>query len=146
MLKRQEAALFVIVGNTPGGDFAVPAASARVAAQVVRYLTEYCPHTQARWQVNPHAPPGPVAVFGCARAPTDEHLLDQETHAFLLAVGDPLPPTWIALCGHQVAGAEFDALDPGMGRPCRECHARWAALHRQGTGLPARVPGQYMHP
>jgi hypothetical protein len=81
-----------------------------------------------------------VAVFGCARAPTDEHLPDQETHAFLLAAGNQLPLAWIALCGHQVAGAEFAALDPGMGRPCRECHARWAASHRQGTCLPFVFP------
>lgn len=146
MRNRQKPALFVIVGSTPGGDFAVPAASARVAAQVVRHLTEYCPHTQASWQVNPHAPPGQVVVFGWARASTDEHLLDQDAHAFPLAAGDPLPPVWIALCGHQVAGAEFDALDPGMGRPCRECHQRWAAPHRQGTGLARRAPGQHMHP
>jgi hypothetical protein len=79
MLKRQGASLFVIVGNTLGVDFAVPAAS--------------------------------------ARAPTDEHLFDQETHAFLLAVGDQL-----------------------------QCHVRWAALHRQGTGLLIRVPGQHIHP
>jgi hypothetical protein len=119
MLNSPQPALFVIVGTTPGGDFAVPAASARVVAQVVRHLTEYCPHTQTSWQVNPHAPPGPVAVFGGARSSIDARLRDQDAHVFLLAVGDPLPPVWIALCGHQVAGAEFDALDPGLGRPAQ---------------------------
>lgn len=79
----------------------------------------YCPHTQTSWQVNPHAPPGPVAVFGGARSSIDAHLRDQDAHVFLLAVGDPLPPVWITLCGHQIAGAEFDALDPGLGRPAQ---------------------------
>jgi hypothetical protein len=71
MLSREAPTLFVVVEDTPSGELAVPAASARVAAQAARHLTEYCPHTQATWQVNPHAGPGPVVVFGCARPPAD---------------------------------------------------------------------------
>ncbi|MGH3962979.1 MAG: hypothetical protein ACRDRY_06950 [Pseudonocardiaceae bacterium] len=146
MFKGQEPALFVIVGHTPGGDFAVPAASARVAAQVVRHLTEYCPHTRASWQVNPHARSGPVVVLGGARASNDEQRLDQDAHAFPLDAGDPLPSVWIALCGHRVAGMEFDALDPGTGRSCRDCHQRQTNPHHQRDVLPVRSPGQHMHP
>lgn len=148
MRNRQEPALFVIVGSTLGDDFIVPAPSARVAAQVVRHLTEYCPDTQAIWQVNPYAPPGPVVVVGGARALTDRHRCDQEAHAFLLAAGDPVPPVWIALCGHYITAAEFEALDPGMGRPCRNCYQRrhTDGFHRQSTGLPLRAPGRHLHP
>lgn len=102
---REEPARFVIVGGTPGSEFAVPADSARVAAQAARHLTEYCPHTQATWQVNPHAEPGQVMVFGCARPPASTHLLDQDAHAFLLAPGEALPPVWVALCCHWIGQA-----------------------------------------
>ncbi|MGH3899178.1 MAG: hypothetical protein ACRDTA_13245 [Pseudonocardiaceae bacterium] len=115
MLNRDAPAAFVIVGHTPGGELAVPAASARVAAQAARHLTEYCPHTQATWQVNPHAGPGSAVVFGCARSPAGERLLDQDAHAFLLTPGESPPPMWIALCGHHIADLIFEALDRGMG-------------------------------
>jgi hypothetical protein len=55
MLSCEEPALFVILEHTPGGELAVPAVSAHVAAQVARHLTEYCSHIRASWQVNPHA-------------------------------------------------------------------------------------------
>lgn len=146
MLTREESALFVIVGHTPGGELAVPAASARAAAQVARHLTEYCPDTRATWQANPHAQSGPVVVFGSARSVAGEHLLDQDAHVFLLAPGEALPPVWVALCGHRIGHAEFDALDQGMGRPCRDCQQRWAAAHRQRAGLPVRSLGEHLHP
>ncbi len=146
MLNREEPAPFVIVGHTPGGELAVPAASARAAAQAARHLTEHCPRTQATWQANPQAGPGPVMVFGCALPPAGEHLLDQDVHAFPLAPGEPLPPVWVALCGHQIGGAEFEALDQGVGQPCPGCHQRWATAHQQHTCLPVRSPGEHMHP
>jgi hypothetical protein len=146
MLDGQKPALFVIVGHTPEGDFTVPIVSARAAAQVVRHLTEYCPQTRATWQVHPHAVPSPVVVFGCARPSVGEYLPDQDAHAFLLAAGDPLPSVWVALCGRQVAGARFEALDRGMGRPCQDCHQRRTTAQHQHAGLPVRVPGQHLHP
>ncbi|MGH3934560.1 MAG: hypothetical protein ACRDS1_06215 [Pseudonocardiaceae bacterium] len=146
MLTRAEPALFIIVGHTPGGALAVPATSARAAAQAARHLTTYCPHTQATWQVNPHAGPGQAVVFGRAHPPAGEHLLDHDAHAFLLVPGEPLPPIWVALCGHQIVDVEFEALDPGMGRPCPGCHQRWAAAHDQHTALPVRSPGAHMQP
>ncbi|MDQ3760453.1 MAG: hypothetical protein M3460_01730 [Actinomycetota bacterium] len=68
------------------------------------------------------------------------------TLSFPLTPGDPLPPVWVALCGHRIGCAEFEALDPGTGKPCRDCHQRWAAPHQQHTSLPVRSPGQHMHP
>ena len=50
----------------------------------VRHLTGYCLCTQASGQVNPHAPLGPVVLFGWARASTGD-LLDQDAHEFPLA-------------------------------------------------------------
>ncbi len=146
MLNHEQPAPFVIIGDTPGGALTIPTTSARVAAQAARQLTEHCPHTQATWHANPHAGPGPVAVFGCARPPTGEHPPNQDTHAFLLTPGEALPPVWVALCGHQIGGADFEALDPGLGRPCPGCHQRWATAHHQHTGLPVRAPGTHLHP
>lgn len=146
MPNREESALFVIVVDTPGGILAVPAGSARVAAQVARPLSECCPHIGAIWGVNPQAPAGPVVVFGCARSPAGELLPDSDAHAFLLAAGDPLPPVWVAVCGHHIKDVEFEVLDPGMARPCRDCQQRRAAPHPQHTGLPVRSPGAHLHP
>ncbi len=115
MRNREQPAPFVVVGDTPGGALAIPTTSARAAAQTARHLTEYCLHTRATWQVSPHARPGPVVVFGCARSPAGEQLLDQDAHAFLLSPGEALPPMWIALCGHQIGHTESEALDQGMG-------------------------------
>lgn len=146
MLNYEEPARFVIVGNALDGELAVPAASARAAAQAARHLTEYCPQTRATWQVNPDGGPGRVVVFGCARSPGGEHLLDQDEHAFLLAPGEALPPVWMALCGHRIGNTEFEAVDQGTGRPCRSCHQRWTTVHDQYTGLPVRSPGKHLHP
>jgi hypothetical protein len=138
-----ERAPFVIVGDMPGGDFAVPVGSARAAERATRYLTEYCPHTRASWQLSPHAGPGPVVVvFGCARPPTGKHLLDQHAHVFLLAGGDSLPPVWVAWRGHEIRNTQLDVLDAGMDSPCPGCHQHWATAHHQDTGLPVRSPGQ----
>ncbi|MGH3936832.1 MAG: hypothetical protein ACRDS1_17925 [Pseudonocardiaceae bacterium] len=135
----------MIVVDTPGGDLAVPAGSARMAAQAARHLNECSPHVAAIWGVNPHAPAGPVEVLGCARPPAGEPLPDPDAHAFLLAAGDPLPPVWIAVCGHHIKDVEFEILDPGMGRPCQDCQQRRTAHHLQRTGLPVRSPGAHMH-
>lgn len=139
-------ALFVIVGQTPDGDLAIPAGSARVAAQVARHLTEHCPHTQASWQVSPHAGAEPVVVWGRARSPAGGYLFDPQAHAFLLAAGDVPPPVWVAVCGHEIADAEFDVLDAGTGRPCPDCARRWTSACRHDTDLPVRSPGQHLHP
>ncbi len=144
-----ERARFVIVGDAPGGDFAVPVGSARVAAQAARHLTEYCPDIRASWQIIPQAGPELVVVFGCARSPAGEHLLDQEVHVFLLAAGQALPRVWVAWCGHEIGDPQLDVLDAGMGHPCPGCHQRWAAAHHQDTGLPGPPvcsPGQHRHP
>jgi hypothetical protein len=87
MLTCEALALFVSVGDIPGGELVVPVASARAAAQAARHLTEYCPHTQATWRVNPHSRTSQVVVLGCARPQAGEDLLDQDAHAFLLAAG-----------------------------------------------------------
>ncbi|HKR48214.1 MAG TPA: hypothetical protein VJT72_01320 [Pseudonocardiaceae bacterium] len=142
----ENPAPFVIIGHSPGGELTVSVTSARAAAQVVRYLTECCPHTRAAWQVSPHAGPGRVVVFGCARPPIGEHLLNQDAHAFLLPAGEALPPVWVALCGDRIGPAEFEVLDRGMGEPCPDCHQRWTAAHHQHTALPLRSPGEHMHP
>lgn len=141
-----ERAPFVIAGNTPDGDLAVPVGSARAAAQAARHLTGHCPHTQASWQINPQARPSPVVVVGCARPPAGEHLLDQHARVFLLAAGDPLAPVWIAWCGHEIGDTQLEVLDVGMGHPCPGCHQHWATAHHQDTGLPVRSPGQHLHP
>lgn len=121
---------FVILAGHVGGEFAVPAASARAAQQAARHLVECHPHIRATWQVGPQVA-AVVVVFGCARPPAGEHLLDQHVHAYPLAPGEPLPPVWVALCGHQTEDTRFEALDHGMGRPCQGCHQRWAAHHQQ---------------
>lgn len=59
-------------------------------------------------------------------------------HAFLLTPGCSLPLVWVALCGHPVEGAAFEALDPGMGLPCQGCRQRWEARHYQHTDLADR--------
>ncbi|MGQ0718654.1 MAG: hypothetical protein ACT4NP_15355 [Pseudonocardiales bacterium] len=117
-----------------------------MAAQAARHLNECSPHVGAIWRVNPHAPAGSVEVFGCAWSPAGEPLPDPDAHAFLLAAGDPLPPVWIAVCGHHIEDVEFEILDPGMGRPCRNCQQRRTAHHPQHTSLPVRSPGTHMHP
>jgi hypothetical protein len=146
MPNREAPALFVIIGDTPGGALTVPTTSARAAAQVARHLTQHCPHTRATWHVSPYAGPGPVMVLGCARPPTGEHLLNQDAHAFPLFPGQALPLMWVALCGYQIEHAEFDALDPDTARPCQDCHQRWTTPHHQHASLPLRLPGQHMHP
>ncbi|MGH4007522.1 MAG: hypothetical protein ACRDTH_05035 [Pseudonocardiaceae bacterium] len=146
MPNREAPTPFVIVGATPGGALAIPVSSARAAAQAARHLTHYCPHTRATWQVNPQAGPGPVAVFGRARPRTDEHLPDQDTHAFLLVPGDPLPSVWVTMCGHLIGNLEFEVLDQGMGQPCRDCHQRWTTPHHRHPSLPVRSPGEHLHP
>lgn len=147
MLNCEEPTLFVIVGDTPSGTLAVPTTSARAAAQAARHLTEHCPHTHATWQVSSHIGPCPVMVFGCVRPPIGKDLLDQDAHAFPLSPGEALPSVWVALCGHQIRHAEFEALDQDMvGRPCRDCHQWWATPHHQHTGLPVRSPGEHLHP
>lgn len=111
MLSGEEPALFVTVGRAPDGELALPATSARAAAQVARPLTEYYPHTRAGWQVNPHSRYGSVVVSGGGQHLTGKHPLDQDAHAFLLAPGKALPPVWVALCGQRIGHAEFDTLD-----------------------------------
>lgn len=125
---------FVILADTFDGHLAVPAASARAAQTAARQLAEWYPRVRATWQVSSQPAPGLVAVFGCVRLSAGEHLLDQHVHAYLLAPGDPLPQVWIALCGHRIDGAEFDAVDHGAGRPCPGCHQRWTALEHQPPG------------
>ncbi len=66
--------------------------------------------------------------------------------ARLLAAGDSLPPVWIAVCGHHIKDVEFEVLDLGLGRPCRDCQQRRAAPHPQRTVLPVRSPGPHLHP
>ncbi len=146
MIHREQLAPFVIVGHTPGGALTIPTTSARTAAQAARHLTEHCPHTQATWQANLDAGPGPVTVLGRARPPTRQYPPHQDTHAFLLVPGEALPPIWVALCGHRIRHPEFEALDQGMGSPCPGCHQRWAGAHQQHTGLPLRSPGTHLHP
>jgi hypothetical protein len=146
MPHREESALFVMVVDTPGGDLAVPAGSGRVAAQAARHLSECCPHNGATWRVNPHPPTGPVVVFGRARPPAGEPLPDSNAHAFPLAAGNPLPPVWIAVCGHRIKDVESEVLDPGMARRCRDCQQRQADPHPPHTGLAVRLPGAHMHP
>ncbi len=87
-----------------------------------------------------------MVVFGCARPPAGEYPGGQGTHAFLLTPGEVLPLVWVALCGHQIGHAEFEALEQGMGQPCQGCHQRWAASHQQHSGLPVRSPGEHLHP
>ncbi|MGQ0719317.1 MAG: hypothetical protein ACT4NP_18785 [Pseudonocardiales bacterium] len=99
MVSREEPALFVIVGHTPGGELVVPALSARAAAQVARRHTEHCPDTQATWQANPHGLSGPVVVFGSAQPVAGQHPLDQDAHVFLLA-----PGRRCGQCGWHCAG------------------------------------------
>lgn len=147
MLNRELAAPFVIVVDTPGGGLVVPVVSARVAAQAARHLSEYCPDIQAVWQISVRAQPDPVVVWGCAHAPIGRPRSELDAHTFLLAAGDSLPPVWSAICGYQIPSAQFEALDPGMGQPCRGCQQqRWSALHPEPTSLPARSPGAHMHP
>lgn len=146
MLNCEEPALFVIIGDTPSGTLAVPTTSARAAAQAARHFTEHCPHTRAIWRVSPHIGPCPVMVFGCVRPPIGKNLFDQEAHAFPLSPGKAPPSVWVALCGHQIGHPEFEALDPGMGRPCPGCHQRWTGVHQQRTGLPVRSPSEHLHP
>ncbi|MGH3839130.1 MAG: hypothetical protein ACRDSF_26045, partial [Pseudonocardiaceae bacterium] len=147
MLNREQLAPFVIVADAPGGGLVVPVVSARVAAQAARHLSQYCPDIRATWRVNPQAGPGPVMVWGCARPPTGEPWPDPDTHTFLLTADDSLPTVWTAICGQPIPGAQFEALDPSMGRPCQSCQQRlWTALHPEHTSLPARSPGQHMHP
>ena len=110
----------------------MPAASARAAQQTARYLLECYSHIRATWQVNPDAALGPVVVFGCRRPQADEHLLDQQAHAFMLTAGTPLPAVWAALCDH------------GMGRPCQACRQRWAAGHEPAN--PAELPAKSANP
>ncbi|MGH3884545.1 MAG: hypothetical protein ACRDRC_14255 [Pseudonocardiaceae bacterium] len=147
MLNRELLAPFVIVADAPGGGLAVPVVSARVAAQAARHLSECCPDIRATWRVSPQAGPGPVMVLGCARPPIGEPLPDLDAHTFLLAAGDSLQPVWTAICGHQIPGPQFDALDPGMGRPCRGCQQqRRSVPHPEHASLPVRSPGQHLHP
>lgn len=147
MLNRELFTPFVVVADTPGGGFAVPVVSARVAAQAARHLSECCPAIRASWRVSPQKGPDPVMVLGCDRPPTGGRRPEIDAHAFLLAADDSLPPVWTAICGHQIPGAQFDALDPGVGRPCQSCHQqRWTGLHPKRTSLPVRSPGAHMHP
>ncbi len=107
MLNCEAPSPFVIVGDTPGCALAVPATSARAAAQAACHLSEHCPHTRATWQVNPHAEPGPVVVFGCARPSTGEYLLDRDAHAFPLVPGQALPlQSVVVRTYNDVEGAE----------------------------------------
>ena len=122
----------------------MPAASARAAQQTARYLLERYSHIRATWQVNPDAALGPVVVFGCRRPQADEHLLDQQAHAFMLTAGTPLPAVWAALCGHHIGATVFEALDHGMGRPCQACRQRWAAGHEPAN--PAELPAKSANP
>lgn len=139
-----EPAPFVILVTTPVGPLTVPAPSAHAAQTVARYLAQHCQPITASWQAGPHRAPGPVTVFGCARHPADGHLLAQDVHAFPLTPGQPTPPVWVALCGRPVEDTLFEALDHGMGRPCRGCHQRWTAHHHQQTDpvVSGTAPGQ----
>ncbi len=101
MLNHEQPAPFVIVGDTPGGALTVPTTSARVAARAARQLTEHCPHTQATWQANPHAGPGPVAGSSVRLRPAPGRRT-------------PAPPGHPRLPAHSRRGAAT-----GMGRTVR---------------------------
>lgn len=147
MLNRELLAPFVIVVDSPGGRLVVPVVSARVAAQAARHLSEYCPDIQAVWQISVQVQPDPAMVWGCAQPPTGQPRSEVDAHTFLLTAGDSLPLVWTAVCGQEIPGARFEALDPGMGRPCRGCQQqRWSALRSEPTSLPVRSPGAHMHP
>lgn len=85
-------------------------------------------------------------VFGCARPPSGEQLLDHDAHTFLLTPGQALPVVWIALCGHLIGHTEFEALDQGVGPTLRGLPPTAGRPPPPAHLLALRSPGEHMHP